>query len=243
MRALGLGLAAIVDVLAGAVSIAEAVAAERASLDSELARLTWRRAALLAVEQAPPTERSGRLELLATVTDRRHAQDEIQTFWRRMLTPMRPEIFDGFVSMNLPDLPPEPDPRQIVAYAELVTLITDDGFRTAMSEQIWRTEPALIRDRAALLTHVAAACESAGHRLLEGTPPNPGSELDRFVDAHATARGQRDTPEFRRRLLLSGTDCRIQRYWKATGAIITTSTSGAALDWLDEALRRSAEPH
>lgn len=44
LRRLGLGLPAIADVLTGERSVAEAVAAERAALDVELAALAWRRA-------------------------------------------------------------------------------------------------------------------------------------------------------------------------------------------------------
>ncbi|MGW0203848.1 MerR family transcriptional regulator, partial [Nonomuraea sp. NPDC003201] len=48
LRGLGLGLTAITGVLNGERSMAEAVAAERAALDVQLADLAWRRACLRA---------------------------------------------------------------------------------------------------------------------------------------------------------------------------------------------------
>src|SRR5438874_1624688 len=69
LRGLGLGLPAITDVLGGQRSVSEAVRAARAELDVELAAMAWRRASLVAVEQAAPAERAARLDLLAAAED------------------------------------------------------------------------------------------------------------------------------------------------------------------------------
>ncbi|MGO4615866.1 MerR family transcriptional regulator [Nocardia sp. 2YAB30] len=244
LRALGLSLAPIMDVLAGTMSLAEAVAAERRTLDTELAVLTWRRASLRAVEDAPSAERAARLELLAAVQDRHSAHNSLVAFWRRMLTPIPPEMFDGFIAMNVPDLPHDPAPHQVVAYAELATLIADPVLRAMVSRQLWRSEQTRIRHKRALLTGIAQACESAGHLLLANQQPRPGPELDQFVDAHAAARGERDTPQFRRQLLAGAddTDHRIHRYWSLTSELIGAPTVGAAHHWLYNALTQSASP-
>ncbi|WP_433197420.1 MerR family transcriptional regulator [Nocardia sp. CA-107356] len=244
LRALGLGLAPIMDVLTGTMTLAEAVASERSALDTELAALTWRRAALLAVEDAPPAERAARLELLAAVQDRHSAHDSIVTFWRRTLTPLPQDMFDGFIAMNVPHLPTDPDPHHVVAYAELASLIADPALRVVMSRQLWRSDRTRIRHKLALLTGVAQACESAGHLLLANQQPGPGPELDQFVDAHAAARGERDTARFRQRLLIGATDSdhRIHRYWRLTNEVTGTVTVGAAQHWLYNALLRSISP-
>ncbi|MFX0574498.1 MerR family transcriptional regulator [Nocardia nepalensis] len=240
LRALGLGLRPIVDVLAGTVPLAQAVAAERSTLDTELAALTWRRAALLAIEHAPPAERATHLTLLATVQDRHSTHNSVVTFWRRMLTPLPSDMFDGFIEMNVP----APDPQHIVAYAELATLIADPALRVVMSRQLWRSDRTRIHHKQALLTGVAQACESAGHLLRTNQQPRPGPELDQFVDAHASARGERDTPRFRRQLLTGATDSdhRIHRYWSLTSEVTGTITVGTALHWLYNALTKSVYP-
>ena len=99
-----------------------------------------------------------------------------------------------------------------------------------------------IRDERRLLFDVADACVAVAPLVAEGRPPRPGAELDHYVGIHATARGRRDTPTFRRQLLTdaAGADRRIRRYWHLTttftGAAVTT---GAAQLWLFDALTTS----
>ncbi|UGT67315.1 MerR family transcriptional regulator [Nocardia gipuzkoensis] len=244
LRTLGLSLSAITDVLSGDTSIAAAVAAERAALNTELRTLAWRRASLLAVEDAPPAERTARLELLAAVQDRHHAHDRLVKFWRRLLAPLPSAIFDGFVAMNIPDLPADPPPRQVVAYAELTARITDPALTAAMSRQLWRTDPTGIHDKRALVTGVAEVCETVDALVAARCAPHPGPELDQFVDVHATARRERDTPRLRHRLLHDAVDTHpaIHRYWELTTEITGTTTSGAAQYWLYRALARGTDP-
>ncbi|WP_280424311.1 MerR family transcriptional regulator, partial [Nocardia carnea] len=52
LRAVGLGLAAIADVLAGVRAVPEVVAVERAAVEADLAALSWRHAVLVAIERA-----------------------------------------------------------------------------------------------------------------------------------------------------------------------------------------------
>ncbi len=237
LRALGLGLHAIMGVLTGATSITDAVAIEKASLDTELAALTWRRAALAAVRDASPA----RLELLAAVGDRRRAYDDLVAFWRRLLTPIAPELFDAFVDMNIPAPPADPTPGQVVAYAELATAATDPVLTAALAKQLWRHDPTHVRDKRALLAGIAEACAIVDPLVAAHVEPRPGAELDRFLAAHAAARGVRPTAEFRRRLLSGADDDdpRIRRYWTLTTEITGTTTTGAAQDWLHRALSRS----
>ncbi|WP_433712940.1 MerR family transcriptional regulator [Nocardia sp. CA-084685] len=239
LRMFGLGLSAIIEVLAATLTIDDAIAAERAALDTELGLLSWRRASLRAVEEAPPAERARRLELLASVQDRYRAHDTLVTFWRTLLAPIPPALFDGFVAMNIPHLPENPTPQHMVAFAELITHVADPACTAAMSRQLWRTNPSRIQDKLALVTGVAEAC-SAVDSL---TRPHPGPELDRFIDAHATARRDRDTPHLRHRLLdnASDNDPRIHRYWRLSTEIIGTTTAGTALDWLYQALAQWAD--
>lgn len=238
LRALGLGLVTITDVLAGTTTIPAAVAAERDTLDAELAVLTWRRAALLAVESAPPADRAAHLELLAAVADRGRAQDAVVAFWRRVLTPLPPETIEAFLAMHVPALPVAPEPRHVLAYAELSTLAADSTFRVAMARRLRQSDGARVRHERALLQGVGEACDAVGRLLAANQPPRPGPELDRFVDAHATARGEYDTPRFRRQLLCGArvSDHRIPRYWQLTSEVTGTVTVGDAQNWLCQAL-------
>ena len=243
LRVLGLGLSTIVDVLADAVSITDALAAERRALDTELGALTWRRASLLAVENATPAERATRVAQLAAVQDRHGAYDELVAFWRRLLAPLPSATFDGFVSMNIPAPPANPTAAHVLAYAELATTITDPAMARAMTRQLWRIDDTDVGDKRALITGVAEACEVVGPLVDARIAPRPGAELDRFLAAHAAARGEPDSPRLRRRLLSAGADDdpRIHRYWTLTTEITGTTTAGAAHHWLYRALALSTE--
>ncbi|MFE3543562.1 MerR family transcriptional regulator [Nocardia sp. NPDC059177] len=239
LRALGLGLEAIVEVLRGQRSIAEAVAAESVRLDLELRTLAWRRASLRAVEAATPAEREARLGLLAAAQDGHAVRDCVVQFWRRMLSPLTPRDLDTFVCGNIPELPADPSVSDVVAYAELAALVGDATLYGAVGRQLWRTRPEAIRDRRALFLGVGEVLVDVLPLVATGTRPDAGVQLDRFVDVHAGARAERDSPRFRAELLVGATDTdqRIHRYWTLTAQLFGgTATVGHAHGWLFDAL-------
>jgi DNA-binding transcriptional MerR regulator len=243
LRGLGLGLPAIAAVLAGERSIAEAVAAERAALDVELAALAWRRASLAAVETATPADRAARLALLAAVTDQHAARGALVAFWRSLyIAQLPPEMIEMFLEVSVPTPPADPTPRQVVAYAELVAVTGD---RTLLRRMLERGRYTIERidDEAELLTGIAAACELARPLVRAGRAPAPGPALDQFVAAHATGQRSRDTHAFRQELLVTASvdrDPRLRRYWRLVGEVTGEPvTVGVAQAWLVDALERS----
>ncbi|WP_460718201.1 helix-turn-helix domain-containing protein [Nocardia heshunensis] len=224
MRGLGLGLGSIAAVLAGERTMAEAVAAERGSVDAELGALARRRDALLAVE------------------DPRRGYRTVLDFWARLLAPLSPQVFEAFAEMDVPNPVCDWDPGRVLAFGELAATIADPEVGAVMARQLWRADPGAIRHPRALLNGVAEACQEIGGLLLANESPRPGPELDRFVAAHASGRGVRDTPGFRRRLVADAVDSdpRVRRYWSLTGEITGTITSGGAQHWLARALAESS---
>ncbi|MFI7637963.1 MerR family transcriptional regulator [Nonomuraea sp. NPDC049400] len=242
LRGLGLGLPAITAVLNGERSMAEAVAAERAALDVRLADLAWRRASLRAVEEASPAERAARLDLLAAVKDGCAARDALIDFWRRtMVAPVAEEMFAGFVAMAVPQPPLDPTPPQVVAYAELVTLVGDRSLLRGLLDR-GRVNVEVIADENELMFGIAEACTMVGPMVRAGEPPREGPELDRFVAAHASVRGRGDTPQFRRELLANvapDRDPRMRRYWRLVGEVSgEVATLGSTHLWLADSLER-----
>lgn len=243
LRALGLGLDSIIGVLQGERSIDEAVAAESARLDIEFRSLGWRRAALRAVETAVPAQRAGRLALLAAAQDGGAAHGCLQRFWWRMLAPIPRSDIDIYVGWNVPEPPADPSVDEVVAYAELAALAADPEFNRAVRQQLWRNQPELIRNPRELYVDVGELMTDVVPLVSEGVRPHGGKELDRFVNAHAGARGQCDSPNFREQLLLDATDAdrRIHRYWALTGQFLGARiTVGQAHNWVYNALAHSS---
>jgi DNA-binding transcriptional MerR regulator len=220
LRALGLGLPAITDVLAGNESVASAVAAERAALDVELAALSWRRASLAAVEAATPRQRAERLGLLAAVEDGHAAHDALVRFCQRLFAGAPEHAADAVIAMTAPPPPANPTPVQVVAYAEMVALAGDHSLIRALAARIPVSMP-----------RVGEAFELAEPLVQAGKDPSPGPALDHFVSAYTTIRHLPDTPEFRHHLrsgVGADRDPRLRRYWDlysaVTGEVITLGT-------------------
>ncbi|NEW37935.1 MerR family transcriptional regulator [Nocardia cyriacigeorgica] len=242
LRALGLGLDAITAIASGALAIEDAVAEERARARAELDALSWRHAALLAIEQAPPAERATRIALLANAADRTAVRGTIIDFWRRVLAAMPAEMFDGFVEMDVPRIPANPTPDQVLVFAELAQLVSTPELGRVVTRQLWRSETDQIRDKRALVLGLAEAHTAVAERVLADDRPTAGAELDRYVAAHAEVRGRSDTSAFRRELATGIPDLHpaTTRYWTLTADILgTTNTTGSAQRWLHAALRES----
>ncbi|MFI5777310.1 MerR family transcriptional regulator [Nocardia sp. NPDC051570] len=242
LRALGLGLGSITDVLHGRRTIAEAIASESARLDIEFRTLAWRRASMRAAEAASPAQLAERLALLAAAQDADAVHDRLVRFWRRFFTEMTRRDFDTFVCGNIPAPPADPSVDEVVAYAELTALVSDPELYGVVGRQFWRNQPQLIRDRRALFFALGDVLMDVLPLVSDGVRPHAGNELDRFVDAHARARGERDSPRFRQQLLVDATDTdvRIRRYWALTAKLSgMPALAGQAHHWLFEALDHS----
>jgi DNA-binding transcriptional MerR regulator len=244
LRAVGLGLPVIAAILADEDATRGAVATERRAVEAELDALSWRHAVLLALEGTRDEDRAVTLARLAGVAERGAARDVLVGFWRRVLAAMPAGLFDEFVAMDIPAVPATPTPGHVLAVAELAESTRSPDLGREVSRELWLCDRGSIRDERALIAELAPAHTGAAQRLLTGADPGPGPELDLFVAAHATARGRRDTPAFRRRLAAGATGHpAVTRYWALTArALGTPHTTGATQEWLHTALDRSLEP-
>ncbi|MEV6768733.1 hypothetical protein AB0N05_08865 [Nocardia sp. NPDC051030] len=214
-------------------------------MDVEFRALAWRRASLRAVEAAGPAQRGERLRLLAASQDGGAVHDCLVRFWGDILRSIPRREVDIYVGWNVPEPPADPSPEEVVAYAELAALVADPGMTSAVQQQLWRDRPETIRDWQGLYSEVGDVMTDVVTFVAEGVRPHRGSELDRFVTAHAHARGLRDSPRFRAQLLTDATDTdhRIHRYWTLTGQLLGPRiTVGQTHNWVYDALANSTKP-
>ncbi|MFH9396270.1 MerR family transcriptional regulator [Streptomyces sp. NPDC017556] len=222
-------------------ALEEAVAGRLRSLGSELAALRWREAALRLVQESPPAERPDRLRLVGAVAAP-PSTASLARFWRAWLPPRMPaRSVTAFLEAAVPDLPDDPRPDQVLAFARLHAYVTRPcgGGGGGGSCQPRAHGAAGARASAVLYAGLAEAYDLAGGELRRDAEPCPGEALDGFVDAYASTYGAPDTAAFRR--VLAGrlaADPRIDRYWELTAEVISAPggrpepTPGSAHDWL-----------
>ncbi|MDQ8702284.1 MerR family transcriptional regulator [Streptomyces sp. LHD-70] len=241
LRTLDLPVPDVGRILEGEGALEDVVADRLRGIGSQLAALRWREAALRLLHDCPPGERAERLRLVGAVTVP-PSTDALARFWRRWLPPRLPAgVRSAVVEQAVPQLPDDPAPHQVLAFARLHAFVSGPCPGDAVRDDC---QPAAHRVSdgyrpAVLYTALAEAFELAAPALRSGRPPHTGEELDGFVAAYAAAQGVRDTPAFRRALsAVLAADPRIDRYWQ----LVTDLTGpdepnpGTAHDWLSRAL-------
>jgi DNA-binding transcriptional MerR regulator len=223
-------------------ALEDVIAGRLREISSQLAALRWRDAALQLLRDCAPEDRAERLRLIGAVSVP-PSTAALARFGRRGLPPRLPSrLVASILEEAIPQPPAEPTPSQVLAFAELHTLVSDGcGSDDPCQPAAHRTEegyrPAVLYDG------LREAYALASPRMRGQRPPHEGEALDCFVSAYARARGARDTPDFRRRLsTVLAADPRIDRYWQLTAELSDPSepTAGAAHDWLCAALDTQA---
>ncbi|MDI3389279.1 MerR family transcriptional regulator [Streptomyces sp. B-S-A8] len=244
LRTLDLPLPEVGRVLEGpdaGGALEDAVADRLRGIGSQLSALRWREAALRLLHECPPGERAERLRLVGAVTVP-PSTDALARFWRRWLPPRLPAgVRSAVVEQAVPQLPEDPAPHQVLAFARLHAFVTGPCPGDAVRDDC---QPAAHRAAdgfrpAVLYTALGEAFAFAAPALRSGQPPCAGAELDAFVAAYAAAQGVRDTPAFRRGLSAAlAQDPRIDGYWQLVTALTGPGepNPGTAHDWLSRAL-------
>ncbi|MFC9595232.1 MerR family transcriptional regulator [Streptomyces sp. NPDC056944] len=199
----------------------EAVAERLRDVGSQLVALRWKEASLRLLRDCAAGERTERLRLLGALPAPPDT-DALARFWRRALPARLPRpVVSMVLDAVVPRPPEEPDPEQVLAFARLHALVTDPR----LERPEFRPGPPLPDGEyrpVVLYEGLAEAYGLASAEVLSGRAPQDGGALDCFVAAYAHARGEADTPAFRRRLigLLALDDSPVlPRYWKLAAGL------------------------
>ncbi|MEU6164444.1 MerR family transcriptional regulator [Streptomyces tanashiensis] len=202
-------------------TLEEAVAGQLRDVGSQLVALRWKEASLKLLRDCAAGERAERLRLLGALPAPPDT-DALARFWRRALPARLPRpVVSMVLDAVVPRPPDEPDPDQVLAFARLHALVTDPRlerpeFRPSPPLPDGEYRPALLYEG------LAEAYGLASAEVRAGRAPQDGGALDCFVSAYAHARGEPDTPAFRRRLvaLLALDDSPVlPRYWKLAAGL------------------------
>jgi DNA-binding transcriptional MerR regulator len=219
-------------------ALEDVVAARLREVGGQLTALRWREAALTLLRDAAPAERAGLLRLIGAVGVPPDT-DALARFWRRWLPPRLPaRVVTRFLDQTVPQLPADPTPAHLLAFARLQAFVGGIDPTAAKSQPAAHRTASGYRP-AVLYDGLQEAFALAAPEVCAGRAPRAGEALDCFVAAHARACGARDTPAFRRGLSrrLAG-DARVDLYWRTVGELNgpRRPTAGAAHDWLHAAL-------
>ncbi|MEU7579969.1 MerR family transcriptional regulator [Streptomyces sp. NPDC041068] len=232
LRALDVPIAALTDAASGGYHLGDLVTRQLESTQSQLSELRWREAVLQALEESSGPERLRRLHLLARVACRPQAAADLTQAWQHVLPSGLPaRLADAIIAQAVPELPHDPTPEAVLAYAELHILVGEPAF-----VDYWAAPH--VRDKASMYEALLDAQNGAAPAIAAGRAPHKCEALEAFCRACARARGMEDTPAFRTFMAteMQATTPPFRRYWQHRDALATTPgpSLGKTHCWLVE---------
>lgn len=240
LRALGLDLVSVQQILTEQVTVAEVARVHAAALDAEIRVLQLRRSVLRSVaHRNSSTEEMRLMHDLARLS----AQERQQ-----IINDFVDHAFDGIPAdgpgsgiaqamRTMPaDLPEDPSPAQVDAWLELAELVRDESFQARVRQMAVagaeNAGTAAVIDSAPILEHGGAAVAA------EIAPESAAGKdvLDRIVSPDTSAAERAELAD----QLDTFTDRRAERYWQLLGVINGWPPRPAgvpAFEWVIAALR------
>ncbi|MFJ5925276.1 MerR family transcriptional regulator [Kitasatospora sp. NPDC092948] len=252
LRELGLDLSTVRRVLDRETTVGEVARAHADALDVQIRALRLRRAVLRAVaEQGSEDEEIAMMHRLARLSDeerRRMIEEFVEdTFGTADANPELVELLRAAV----PELPEEPSPGQVAAWAELAELTRNEDFRAALRRMAaYQAAERAAGDTTGLHHELTEQVrESVGGALAAGVAPGspPAAQVVAGLAArYAQVFGRPDDAALRAwlltRLEVAG-DPRVERYWTLLARINgwpEPPSLAPVFAWFTAALREAA---
>ncbi|GAB0107199.1 MerR family transcriptional regulator [Nocardia sp. JMUB6875] len=248
LRELGMDLATVRRVLSRETSLTEVAAAHAEAVDVQIRVLRLRRAVLRAVakREASETEMGfmNKLVQLSEAERDRIIHDFIDNTFG---------AFDGnpavveLLRTTMPELPDDPTPEQVGAWMDLVELVQDNDFRTAIRRMAeYQAKERAAGDDTGLHHDLTEAVrDQVGRALAEDiTPGSPEAAaiIDGLTARYSNTFGKPDDRALREWILERleiANDRRVERYWQLVATINgwpALPDLGTTFDWFAAAL-------
>ncbi len=247
LRELGLGLAAVRELLAARRTVAEVAAEHVRALDAEIRLLRLRRTLLQAVCRAGTTTEEMSIVSDLAALSARERQRIVDDFVDRAFAGLPDDAPGAGLAApmrSLPaELPDEPTAEQVSAWLELARLVADDGFAARVREMAVRGAGATPEDPDPGVD--AGRMVALGREALAGGVA-PGSPAAEALVAELLDDGRPAVPDRRVALadrLAAFTDARVERYWQLLGVLNgwpPFEPSVPAVQWWIAALRAAS---
>ena len=243
LRALGLGLPAITQILKRDTSVAQAARTHIAAIDAQLHALKLQRAVLQVVVRRAANANETRLmhKLIQTSSEerRRIVDDFVARAFAGIDDAAPGAAIPNAMRSLPPQLPDAPDDAQIEAWLELAALLADDAFAQRVREMAL----AGAAEHLPQPVNIAGIREHAGAALAAGLPPESAeaSVIVERILAQASPLTARERVQLRQRLETYN-DVRVERYWQLMGILNGRPAFppiAAACAWFIEALAAS----
>ncbi|MEV6256035.1 MerR family transcriptional regulator [Nocardia sp. NPDC051911] len=228
LRALGLDLATVRRVLTHELALSEVAAAHADALDTQIRILRQRRAVLRAVagQGSTPQELDLMHKLVTLSAAERHRliEDFVEATFGGL--DANPELTE-LLRTALPDLPDDPAPEQVAAWAELAELTADTDFRAAIRRMAEYQARERAEGDATGLHHALTEAVRDRVEAAMAAGVTPGSPAAAEVVADLAARyaatfGRPDDRALREWMLerlAVADDERVERYWRLLAVI------------------------
>lgn len=248
LRELGMDLATVRRVLSRETSLTEVAAAHAEAVDVQIRVLRLRRAVLRAVAKRESSETEmgfmNKLVQLSEAERDRIIHDFIDNTFG---------AFDGnpavveLLRTTMPELPDDPTPEQVGAWMDLVDLVQDNDFRTAIRRMAeYQAKERAAGDDTGLHHDLTEAVrDEVGRALAEGlTPHSPEASaiIDGLTARYADTFDKPDDRALREWILERleiANDRRVERYWQLVATINgwpALPDLGTTFDWFAAAL-------
>lgn len=228
LRELGIDLGTIGRVLAREASVPEVATAHADALDVQIRILRAQRAVLRAVAERGSDRHEmdlmHKLVRLSSTERERLVNDFIDDTFGRV--DANPELVD-LLRTSMPELPEDPTIEQTEAWMNLVELVQDNDFRTAVRRMAeYQARERAGGDDTGLHTDLTGAVrEQVGHALTAGVTPESadgGVIVTALATAYAHTFGRPDDTALRGWILERlevANEPRVERYWRLVSVI------------------------